>query len=382
MAITTKTAEQALKSYYLSAVTRQLDTGVNPLLAQFRKTTENVYGKDVKKVIITGISPSFSAGTEDGTLPTSNGSTYATFTTTLKNLYGTIEISDKALRAAASNDGAFINLLNTEMESVVESASFNFGRMLYGDGTGLLGTVSSGSDNNYVVDKIENFTVGMAVDLYNSSSSLVSSNLIVKSVDIDNKRIMLSTTVSGAASYKFYAHASKGNEITGLATLFDSSMVYGLARSTYPTLVPYSIRSETLTENTIQSVMDKIEARSGSKVNFIVCSWGVRRVLIDLLSKSRQIQPLELEGGFKAISYNGIPIVADRFCPSGTMYLLNTDDFAIHQLCDWQWLEDEDGSILKQIPGKPVYQATLVKYAELMCYRPAGQGRIYGITEI
>ena len=83
---------------------------------------------------------------------------------------------------------------------------------------------------------------------------------------------------------------------------------------------------------------------------------------------------MEVEGGGKVISYNGVPIVVDRFCPDGSLYLLNTDDFKLHQLCDWQWLEAEDGKILKQVPGKPVYTATLVKYAELMCERPCGQG--------
>ena len=67
--------------------------------------------------------------------------------------------------------------------------------------------------------------------------------------------------------------------------------------------------------------------------------------------------------------------------PDDTMYLLNTNHFKIHQLCDWQWLEGEDGKILKQVPGKPVYTATLVKYAELMCENPSAQGALMGITE-
>ena len=64
------------------------------------------------------------------------------------------------------------------------------------------------------------------------------------------------------------------------------------------------------------------------------------------------------------------------------MYVLNTDEFTLHQLCDWRWLEGDDGRVLKQIPGKPVYTATLVKYAELMCSRPNGQGMLRGITEV
>ena len=63
------------------------------------------------------------------------------------------------------------------------------------------------------------------------------------------------------------------------------------------------------------------------------------------------------------------------------MYLLNTDDFALHQLCDWQWIEGEDGKILRQSSSKPTFTATLVKYAELLCYRPAGQAMLTEVTE-
>ena len=81
--------------------------------------------------------------------------------------------------------------------------------------------------------------------------------------------------------------------------------------------------------------MDRIEENSGSKVNFIVCSWGVKRALAEAYRKRNAVLPtMQLEGGFNAVSFNGIPVVADRFCPDGTMYLLNTDDFKIYQLCD------------------------------------------------
>ena len=44
-------------------------------------------------------------------------------------------------------------------------------------------------------------------------------------------------------------------------------------------------------------------------------------------------------------------------------------------------MEGDDGKVLKQVAGKPVYTATPVKYAELMCYRPCGQAKLTGITE-
>ena len=50
-------------------------------------------------------------------------------------------------------------------------------------------------------------------------------------------------------------------------------------------------------------------------------------------------------------------------------------------MCDWKWLESDDGRVLRQVPGKPLYTATLVKYADLICARPCGQAMLSGITE-
>ena len=194
------------------------------------------------------------------------------------------------------------------------------------------------------------------------------------------------TAVEGKISKgaNMYLRGSRDYEITGLAAIFDmDKQLYGVDRSTSSVMKPYIARNmECISEKDIQIAIDTIEENSGSKINLIVCSAGVKRALVQYFRDYSIFMPtIECAGGYKAISFNGIPVVADRFCPAGTMYLLNTDDFKIHQLCDWKWLEGEDGKILKQVPGKPVYTATLVKYAELMCERPNGQGMITDIIE-
>ena len=174
------------------------------------------------------------------------------------------------------------------------------------------------------------------------------------------------------------------NEITGLGAIFNDSVeeIYGLKKSENAWLKPYTLGKSEITELDIQRAIDEIERKSGSAPNIILCSWGVRRKLQSILSQNRHsVDMVELAGGYKAMTYNGIPIVADRFCPTGEMYLLNTEDFALHQLCDWQWLEGDDGKVLKQIPGKPVYTATLVKYVDMICSKPYAQGRINFIRE-
>ena len=387
--VTLTSADNALKSLYLGVVSEQLNTAVNPLLAQIRQSTADVWGKEVRRLAQYGVNGGIGAGTEEGDLPSAAGNNYEQFVTTLKNLYGTIEIIDKAIRASENNAGAFVNLLNAEMEGLIKSSSFNFGRMLFGDGSGKLCTVSSVSGTTITADSVKNIIEGMVVDFYDASSSAPVTGVTgrrVLSVDRANDTFTVSgSTVTGVEANDFVVVQGSYNlELTGLGAIFsDEGSLYGLDRTTHKWMIPYMKDSVgTISEIAIQTAIDKLEETAGSRVNFIVCSWGVKRAIQKVLSASRALtDPTVLAGGYKAITYNGIPIVADRFCPEGTMYLLNTDDFCLHQLCDWKWLEGDDGKVIKQIPGKPIYTATLVKYADLICTRPCGQAMLSGITE-
>ena len=390
MAVNLTNADGALKTLYLDAVTEQLNNNVNPLLASFKRSTNDVWGKEVRKMAIFGMNGGVGAGTEDGNLPSASGNNYAQMVATLKNLYGTIEISDKAIRASENNSGAFVSLLNAEMDGLIKSSAFNFGRMLFGDGSGTLATVSAINTGIVTLDTTQNVIEGMTIDFRDASGNEIEGALGRKILHVD--RVANAIKISGATITStqvaqgciITVQGSYNNEITGLKKIFsDSSELYGLSRIDNSWLTPYMkpISGE-ISENDLQVALDRIEEVGGESANLIVCSWGVRRALLNLFSQSkRNIDTTVLEGGFRAISYNGIPIVADRFCPQGTLYMLNTNDFTLHQLCDWQWLTGDDGKVLKQVAGKPVYTATLVKYAELICARPYAQGKISGITE-
>lgn len=387
--VTLTSADKALKTLYLDVVAEQLNTEINPFLARIKQTTSDVWGKEVRKLAQYGINGGVGAGTEDGDLPVSAGNNYEQLVSTLKNLYGTIEISDKAIRASANDAGAFVNLLNAEMEGLVKSSSLNMGRMLFGDGTGVIARVANVSGNVITCIDVKSVITGMVVDFYGTSGEKLSvGQRRITNVD----RAACSFTVDGAeivssnlpvGSYVAIQGSYK-QELTGLKSIFQSEgTIYGLDRADNSWLVPYmDTEVGDISETAIQKAIDYVDENAGSKINFIICSSGVRRAFMKHLSTyKRNLDVAELKGGFKALSYNGIPVVSDRFCPDGTMYLLNTDDFALHQLCDWQWLEGDDGKVIKQVAGKATYTATLVKYAELICTRPCGQAMLSGINE-
>lgn len=386
--VTLQTADKALKSFYLDAVSDTLNHKVNPFLSMVKQSTADVWGKDVRKLVRYGVNGGISSGEEAGPLPEAGGNNYVQFVAPLKNLYGTIEISDKAIRASANNEGAFVNLLNDEMEGLIKNATFHFGRMLFGPEKNTqyyFDAVSS--SNQLTVMSTLNLFEGMTVYILSEDFELnetIGARRITK-VDRTAGKITLSGESINSVLTSGYVVTSKNyaNDLTGLESIFSANTLYGVKRSDYSFMKPI-VKSTVgeLDENTIQTVIDELEECGGSTVNLIICSWGVRRALVNYYKeKGMAMQTMEIEGGFKTLSFNGIPVVTDRFCPQGTMYLLNTDDFKLCQLCDWQWLEGDDGKILRQVPGKPVYNATLVKYAELICERPGGQAKLTGIVE-
>ncbi len=384
--VTISTADKALKTLYLGVLADQLNVGVNPFLAKIGQTGADVWGKEIKKLAPYGINGGIGSGQETDNLPKSGGNNYAQFTLTLKNLFGKIELSDKAIRASQNNAGAFVNLLNAEMDGLLKASKFNFGRMLYGDGSGLLTTTvanATNATNKITVASVKTLIEGMTIDVFNSTgekNTALSGSRIV-AIDRTNKIVTLSESASSAlgAGCKIYVQGSKDNEITGLGAIFgDSDTIYGLSRSEYAFLNPYVKTSDNAVNIVeIQDAIDAVEETSGGAIDFIVTSYKMRKQYVDALSKSRtNIDYLTLDGGYKALSYSGIPVVADRFVEDNDMYLLNSQDFKLHQLCDWRWLEGESGSVLHQVAGKACYSATLVKYADLLCERPMGQAKL------
>ena len=64
MAVNLTNADAALKSYYIDAIAEQLNTKINPFMAQIEQTTNDVWGKEVRKLCTYGVNGGVGAGTE------------------------------------------------------------------------------------------------------------------------------------------------------------------------------------------------------------------------------------------------------------------------------------------------------------------------------
>ena len=265
--------ENTLKNIYLDVIAQNLNT-THPFLSAIEHTYRDVWGKYIRKHMRVG-------------------NDYVDLELELANIYGTIELSEKAMRACANNNTAWVDLLNSEIEDMMRQVKNDMSKQLFYDGG-----------------------------------------------------------------------------ISGFNEIFQrDGNIYGLDRTDCPQFIPY-IQEDfgELTENKLFDVIDRLEEIP----DCIITSSNILKSLPlnnDINCYDRSI-----------LSLGGIPVTCDKNCPDDTMYILNSHNFALHKLCDWQWLEGDDGKILKKSANKPVYTATLVNYANLMCDNPSNQAMLTGIA--
>ena len=387
---------EALKLFYLDGLRYQLNDKASPFLAQIEKTSENVVGKEIVMAMRYGRTGGIGNRDDDGLLPTPSSRKTKLARWETKNFFARFRITDKTIEASKSSVGAFANMLETEISDCETDAKLDLSRQAQGDGSGKIATVAENATYNnnnkvltVVVDNPIHLAEGMLIDLHNASGGAITngSELEVLSVDDQTNTITLSvaSNISGSVTNGVFITlaGNYGKELTGTGAVFSTSgNLYGISKTDYPWLKPQvkALNGE-ISENVIQEMIDLVETRTASVINYIQVSHGVRRAYIDLLAATKQtVNTQDLKGGFKALSYNGIALVADRFTPSGCMQLFDLNDWAMYQMADFNWM-DRDGSIMTRVANRPAWEATLVKYCDIGCQRPRGQALITGITE-
>ncbi len=380
--ITTTQVDAILQNIYLDVIGNQIDSTTSPFLNVIEKSAQNIHQGQVKYPTRMGISGSVGCGAEVEPYPASDNATILNFTCNLANIYGTLNISDKALRCCQNTPSDAVNLFQSEMQALIDSAKYNFNRMLFQNGSGVLARVVWQDAEFLGLDNVRNLAPGMVLDIYDDLWYKVPKAFTIVGVDYSDNSIILDKSLEEDAvlgGYLFVRN-SRDKELNGIEYIFtptQADILYGVNTADYPYFKPAVTNAQELTTDTIQETIDLVEEKSGSLINFIIASYDMRRKYLAHLRDIRSnVDYMNLDGGFKALSYNGVPIYADKFVPDSTMYFLNTNDYILAQLGDWDWVTGIDGHILLPAEGSPYYVAHLVKYANLLCKRPFAQAKL------
>lgn len=387
--ITIQSAESALKNIFLESAINDINTKTNPFLAMINKNTKTASSKEARSYIRYGNRGSVVVGEEGGELPVNAGAKTIEIVTPLKNLYGTFQITDKAIRAAQNNAGAFANLLAGEMKNLVASAQLNLNQMLFGNGMNYLGHTEAHNFTNKNLTLparyIGNFKVGDTFKLLNANNVVVGESLEVASITDNVINFTGATIIDNRDRFYLYSLEDESQNLNGIDAIFRSDKMYNLTPQQFAPIKPYiktststTTGSVAVTESEIFDFLNKIEdAVECNPIDVIMTHLNVRRAIYNELRGTHANAETDVKkSGVTTLTFNGVPVYADSKCKGGTAYALSSDNWAIHQLCDWTWLSGDDGGVLARIDGKAGYSASLVKYADLLCSNPAFQGKM------
>ena len=396
------TFEKALKENYLPVWRNGLTTEPTALLGKIKKVP--LKSNKIVATAPVGLSGGFGFGAEGLATPAAGGVKFERFETNAKDMYVNIAISTKAVRLTGSG-GAMANALDTEVKAAYETAKWNVGRSIFGNGSGILANSKAVSGSNVIElvtqedgvalpDPTKFMKEGLIVDVYakpvGGAEPELQETVRIVAVDRANKTITVTPLDKKSSSFTFDAgfivvQNSYNKEITGIGAIFDEtvSTIYGVDRTANKYLYPTVIEGEQdLNDSLIWDAVEAAETYKNSQIDMIMMGKAAYKHYIEYLRENNirvETQTKEITGGFKAISYafgnREIDIVYDQFIPDAEAWCLDTSALELHTQ-EWDFADLQGGGIFNLMEGSSVYRALLANYGDLICTNPGGLVRI------
>jgi hypothetical protein len=397
----TDLAVDLLKNRYLDPLRVQISERSDVVWANLSRNTEDVAGGKARMALRYGRSGGVGFRAETGDLPTPNPRKTSKVEFETRNLYGSLEITDKLLKAARGGITSFAPALETYVADLEADAKEQVAIATHLTPDLKLATITAASWASNVLTltldgNLQRFAEGQYLDIWDNSAGAVLTNgagLEVTVVDEVNSQVKLSSTniASGIEANADYLvpNGSKGYGLTGLDAWFTpDNTIFGIDRSANKWFNPTRVNvNGEISENVIMKALNQAETFGNGNPRFGVGSDGVARAFADLLLATKTSpDPVKLNGGWEGLAFRTprgtVSITGSKYAPSGKLRILDLDHWAVYQIDNWDWMPGTNGEVLHPVPSSKVaYRAVLVLYPEIACDAPKGQVELYGITE-
>jgi len=416
MAMNLSAASSILKTRYIGKIREQLNHAT-VLLDKIGRTDQMVSGKDFTVPHHTSRNSSAAYGVADhGTLPTAGQQGYATTIVPNRYLYGRIEVSGPTIAATRDNVGAFVEALNSEVDGLMRDFKRDFNRQLNSDGSGAIGYITASIDTasgsslaGFVDDSLGNPFVYLQpgsttcdlIDATDGTTTLAAANTVTLGAATSTAYVITGTAgaaISGSAAGDYFIrNGVKGLEVMGIMGIISdgnttassgattlqgisTASAYWAAQVIGTYAAPRAIAFED-----VQEILDNVAINSDygldSDIGFLYSNYGARRAYYKLcIAERRAVNTMTLDGGWKALEFNGIPWVVDSQARREMIAFLNPDTMQIFRTADFDWM-DKDGSYLSRVANKDAYEAVLFHYGNLACLSRNGNGLLRGVIE-
>lgn len=401
-------ASNVLKTKYIGPIRDQLNNATI-LMSRIMKdsSTVNVGGKSFTVPLHSGRNRTAGSGRDDvGALPTFGQQGYDVATVPNKYLYSGIRVSGPTIAATKNNADAFVQAVSSEIDGATRDMKRSMNRQLHSDGVDALaymsaavvattsGTIDDGRGNAFVHLQSGTTVVDILTGV-TTTARVAGSSFLLGAAAATNYAVTFGST-SLSDNDPVVLAGTAGFQMMGIAGIIDSanpgflssSGLHALPVATYPywkaQTFTNSGTNRDLTLELMQKPLDAICTNSDfsdQDVDFLLCSYGIRaKYLALLVSEKRFVNTMDLDGGFKGVDFNGIPLVPDPQCRKNRIYYVVPDSMRIFRTSDFDWM-DKDGAVLSRVSGYDQYEAVLFHYGDLACLSRNANGLLDDISE-
>jgi hypothetical protein len=392
---TLATLSAILKDYYLPPVVEQLNNEVL-LLQRLEKRDQELFGNQAIVPLHTGRSGGIGARPESGALPAPGAQSYTKAVYNLKYLYGRVRVSGPSMAKTASEAGAFLQSLKSELDGIRNDLRKDVSRQVYGDGTGIVAALTGVGTGTATVTLASDepirhgfVYVGMVVDIGTAANpTLESASRTITAVNVATPSITLDASITAAGTDKVFRAGAAGAgvvyEIDGglQAAVSAAANTYGGINAA-TTGIWDNYRDTTGGALALDNLMKAYNQQrvAGGNLTAIITSFGLQRAFFNLLqSKVQYVTPTKLSGGFQSLDFQGMPLIADIDAPFGKIFFLDESTLKVFSNRDWHFL-DEDGNVLKWNNGFDEWEAVLARYMNIGATRRNNQLVMTGLTD-
>ena len=380
-----------LKNWYAGALVSQFNDQI-PLWKNIEKGREKSAGLQVIRALKVRRNPGVGSTSDGGVLPKIGQQTTVQAAIAYKFNYLRFGVTGPMLKASQGDKGAFVSIMEYEMEQGLLDFKTNFNRQLFGDGSGQIATVAANAVATNVITAtgIEStmpgnlyLDVGVVIDIYTSAGVLVSSGLQVTAISgTDTVTLTLSANVTTSATDLIILSGSYQNDVQGLLYTLGStqtSTIYSVDRSTYTSYQSNIINANggQLTLDLLQQAWNEGRRRGDAKYNAVFCDYNSERFYNKLLVVDRRyVGKVPGDGTFSNkessyLEYGGVPITPDKDS-FRRFFFLDTNQWKKYVLSELEWA-DETGSYMIAQVSSDQFEIRLRHLANLFCEKPSAQ---------
>lgn len=325
---------------------------------------------------------------------------YNNFTITRVEHFGVARIKGQALKAAAGDEGALVDLWKNETDGISKVELMNHEIYCFGNGTGVLGKIASTStvaSATITLDDISNitrFAIGMKVQAVDSATSLsptlVGGGAKAKITGIDRNAGTLtvsgtwSGTITGLTAGSHFLVRAGDSANGGTATVgmglggwvvggTSPGTLFSLNRDTDP--VRYSGQSQSFSGVPLEEMVQEMSALSAQQGGQGATElWmhtrdfaNFKKALGTKVTYPKTDVKATMAGvGFKGIEIEGddenITIMTSPFMDRYTAYLIDPDSRKIDSLGPAPHLQDYDKAEFLRVAGDDAVEARFASY--------------------